>query len=329
MAHQLILIKDGVRRNITELVGNVSWSSNIDALGIELSFDFAYNDTQYFKGYDIVDVGDQIVLMNDSNILHYFIVVKSSQNGRFGKSFTCFDRAWYLNKNETVIQFRDANATQAIEKLLNRFAIKHRIAKMDTKITQIYKDQVVSDIIFDILQQVEQETGIKYRMEIDTDTVVISKQTDLIIKPMIRLSENNSPFPISVTISNPSREKSIEELKNKVIVVADGEENIKIIEEKQDQSSINKYGLLTEVVTVDQKDESQARNIATNTLKQLNRIGETISCEMLGHDDVRAGRIIEVNEPITGIVGKYLIKSAQHTLNNGIHKVSVELEVVI
>jgi prophage tail gpP-like protein len=328
MAHQLILMKNGKRHNITQLVGNLTWSSNIDALGMELSFDYAYNDNRYFVNYDLVDVGDQIVLMNDKKVLHYFIVVKSSVSGRFGKSFTCFDRAWYLNKNETVFQFKKATASQAIEKLLDKFGVKHRIAKMTTSITKIYKDMTVSDIILDILDQVRQETGIKHRMEMDKDVLTITKQTDLVIKPTTRLSVNTNAFPITATISNPSREKSIEDMKNKVIVVADGDESTKIYAEKADNTNIAKYGLLTEVVTVDEKNAAQARNIASNTLLELNRVGETISCEMLGHDDVRAGRILEMNEPITGIVGQYLIKSATHTINNGIHKVSVELEAV-
>lgn len=117
-------------------------------------------------------------------------------------------------------------------------------------------------------------------------------------------------------------------MKNNVVVVSDDEKSTKIFAQASDKASITKFGQLTDVVTVDKKNASQARNIAANTLSQLNRIGETISCEMMGHDEIRAGRILNMNEPVTGIVGKYLIKTANHTVNNGIHKVAVELEAV-
>lgn len=328
MAHQLVLSKNGKRQNITPLVGNLAWSSNIDALGMELSFDYAYNDSRYFSNTDIVENGDQIILTNGDKVINYFIVVTSSVNSRFSKSFICFDRAWYLNKNETVIQFKKATATDAVQKLLDRFNVKHRIAKMSPMITKIYKDMVVSDVIIDILEQVQQETGDKYRFEMDKDVVVVSKQMDLIINPTTRLSANTPAFAITSVISNPSKEQSIENMKNKVIVVADGDESTKMYAERVDSNSIAKFGLLTEVVTVDDKNAAQARNIAANTLAEMKRISETVSCEMLGHDDVRAGRILELNEPITGIIGKYIIQSASHTVANGIHRVSVELEVI-
>ncbi|MNB98368.1 hypothetical protein D3C75_456170 [compost metagenome] len=49
---------------------------------------------------------------------------------------------------------------------------------------------------------------------------------------------------------------------------------------------------------------------------------------MLGHDDIRAGRLIDATDSITGVGGRFMIKSANHTESNAIHKVSVTLEKV-
>ncbi|MOA08037.1 phage late control protein GPD [compost metagenome] len=117
-------------------------------------------------------------------------------------------------------------------------------------------------------------------------------------------------------------------MKNSVIVVSEGDDRSKIYISLKDDSNIVKYGLLTEVVTVDDKNRAQARNIARTTLNDLNRVNDTISCEMLGHDDVRAGRVIKLNEIELSLVGKYLILGVNHTVNNGIHKAAVELKEV-
>jgi len=326
--HQILLMKNGKKHNVSQLVGNLAWSSDIDALGEELSFDYIHNDSRFFEPWDLIEVGDQVALFNDGKFLNYYVVVTCSINGRTSKTFTCYDRAWYLNKNEAIIQFKKAAASQAIAKLLDKFGVKHQIASMPTLITKIYKEELVSDIITDILDQVYKETKQKYRVEMTQGTLTIRKMYDLVINPMTRLSYNTYAYPVTDTIANPTRELSIEEMKNNVVVVSDDEKSTKVYAQASDKGSISKYGQLTDVVTVDKKNASQARNIAANTLSQQNRVGETISCEMMGHDEIRAGRIINMKEPVTGIVGKYLIKTANHTLNNGIHKVSVELEAV-
>ncbi|SMG58192.1 XkdQ/YqbQ family protein [Paenibacillus aquistagni] len=326
--HELILVQGKTKRNITQLVGNVTWSSNMDALGVELSFDYAFNDSVHFEKFDLIEIGNHVVLMNEGKVISRFVIVAESVSGRFGKSYTCFDYSWYLNKNETVIQFIKASASQAIAKMLDRFGIKHKITPIKTLITKIYKDMTISDIINDILEQATQETKTKYRLEMNKDVLTISKMSDLVISPKVRLSSNIPLIPIPSALGNPSRSRSIEDMKNNVIVVNGKEDSSKVLASLKDSKSMARYGQLTEVITADEKNESQARNIAKNTLAEMNRIKETVSIEMLGHDDVRAGRILAIKEPVTGLSGNYLIVSASHALNNGIHKVSVELEAV-
>ncbi|MOA08038.1 hypothetical protein D3C78_1277720 [compost metagenome] len=63
---------------------------------------------------------------------------------------------WLIQKNK---QLKKASASNSVEKLFDKFGVKHRIVKMNTLIKKIYKDETVSDIILDILEQVKQETG--------------------------------------------------------------------------------------------------------------------------------------------------------------------------
>lgn len=329
MPYKLLAYTNNQKKDITSMIGSLSWSSNIDTLGIELNFDYAYNDNLYFKDLDILDLGGHILLTGDDEELHRFVIVSQEQNGRFGKKYTCFDYAWYLNKNEAVIQFNRLNASEAIKRLLDRFNIKHSITKINTLISKIYRDETLSEIIKDILVQATQETGIKYRVEMRLDTLHIEKQSDLIINPMVQIGNNNILIPVGAAIGNLSKKTSIEELKNKVVVISDEEQSMSILANMQDDNSILKYGSLQEIIVVDKKNEAQSRNIAKNSLNELNRIQEDINVELLGHKDIRAGRIIKINEPVTGIIGSYLIKAANHNINNGIHKVNVALGAAI
>jgi len=329
MAYRFVTNIDGGSKDFTSLVGNLSWSSHIDTLGEELSFDFAYNDSKYFESFNFLREGSIVARLKDDEVLRHYIIVNTTTSGRFSRSFTCYDYGWYLNKNETVIQFKGISVSQAIKKLCDKFGIQHSITDITTLVTKIYKDRVISDIIKDLLEQAEQETGTKFFMEMDGDILKVMRQTDLLIDPTIQLSGNTAPFPVRKFISSPSHSTSIEEMKNKIIVVSTGEDSMKVFAEASDEESIATYGLLTEVVTLDdEKNAAQARQIAKNTLNDLSKVKQGSTVTLLGHEDIKAGRLINLDEKITGISGKHLIKSASHTVKKGIHLVSVELEAV-
>ncbi|SDT22215.1 hypothetical protein SAMN05444162_3459 [Paenibacillaceae bacterium GAS479] len=325
MAHELYLIQQGKKSNITGLCGNLSWSSSIDTLGEELTFTYAVNDSSHFSKYDIIKLGDQIALVSKGKVLHHYVVIKEDVSGRTSKSYACFDYAWYLNKNKAIIQFKKSSVSSAIGKLCDKVGIKHNIVNIPTLITAIYKEETISDIITEMLEKATQETGSKYYMEMVDTTLTIRKRADLLINPRIRLCDNTPLFPVAAAISNPNKSSSIEEMKNKVVVVSGEDKSTKVYAEISDPSGIKRYGQLTEVITVEKKNAAQARNIAKNTLQQLNQITEDISLTLLGHDDIKAGRSIDINEPVTGVIGRFLIKSANHTVSKGIHKVSVQL----
>ncbi|WP_446684888.1 XkdQ/YqbQ family protein [Cryptosporangium minutisporangium] len=45
----------------------------------------------------------------------------------------------------------------------------------------------------------------------------------------------------------------------------------------------------------------------------------------MGDSTVKAGRVLDVNEPLTGMSGRYMIMTAKHTVSNQIHTMDLEL----
>ncbi|WP_369899740.1 hypothetical protein [Bacillus manliponensis] len=310
MAHQLYVNS----KNITQLVGGLGWEDSIDTLGMKLDFSVAYSNVEGFPK-DVVTIGDIVSLWNGNKEIFRGIVVTQGASGRSARTYTCFDFAFYLNKSKTVVQFNGHTASDAIRTVLNQFSVPHSVTSISTPINTIYKDKTVSEIIKDVLTQATNHLWVKYRMEMRGSTLFIEPQADLIVQARVDL------------ISNPSRTQSIEEMKNSILIVADGEDSSTVVATVKDTNSINKYGLLQDVRTVNEEEMANAQNMANNALAELNRIKEDSSIELLGNDDVRAGRILVVNEPITGIVGRRLITTCRHTVNNGIHKMSLSLGV--
>ncbi len=327
MSHELWCITGNIMTNVTPIVGTISRRSNINELGEQLDFDIAFNDARFFP-QNPVNVGSLIMLKNGEDEVMRAIAIKESKTA-LNVQYNCFDYAFYLNKSKAVYQFTKMKADQAIKKVLRDFNIPvGNICNISYPITKIYSGDVVSEIIKDILDMAEKALGIKYRMEMRLGKLYIEPQKDLVISPTFRIASNIAPAPIANTISNPQRIRSIEEMRNSVKIITGNEEKMRVVANVKNDSLIKQYGLLQEVLSIDDKDIAQANRIAQNMLKELGKVFEENNIDMIGHDDVRAGRIMTIEEPLTGMSGKYLITDASHTIKSGIHTVSVGLEAV-
>lgn len=282
---------------------NVAWNSDIDTLGTELSFDSLYSLVEgsvvsfYYNGKEYIRA----------------VVVKKTE-GKFSYSYTCFDFSFYL-KNEVVKQF-NTSASKAIISLLNEFGIKNSIVNIPTKINKIYKDESIAGIIDDILEQAENDQGIKYFKEMQINSLVVSKLTDMKITPKVLIGSD-------ITINS-----SIEEMKNKILIVSESESSNTVIATAEDKSNQSRFGLLQEVESVAEKDVAQAKNIANNLLRAKNKIFKDTSIPLVGIKDaetIRANKLIELNIG-KKLSGWYRIKSAGHSLSNNIHSVTISLE---
>ncbi|SNT18644.1 hypothetical protein SAMN05446037_104917 [Anaerovirgula multivorans] len=321
--HKIFNISDNVQTDITPLIGDIRWRSNVNELGSQLDFNIAFNDAKYFPK-NPVDIGNAVCLVNEDEIFRG-VVVTEEKKGRQPIQYTCFDYGFYLNKSKAVYQFNKVVAKKAIEMILNDFNIPiGSIGPMSTIIKKIYANEVVSDIIRDIIDIEKKETGTKYRMEMRAGKLYIEKQEDLVIKATFKLAENIESYDIIQAISNPSRKRSIEEMKNSIGILL----NDQVIEKMEDKNLVDKYGVLQDIVQISNKDKVQAKNIAEKMLKDLGKVFEENTLEMLGNDLVRAGRIIELEEPITGLSGKYLVEDVTHTVSKGIHRMSLGLGVI-
>lgn len=301
--------------DVTQLAGGLTWSSDTDTLGQSLSFSLPFDKDGELLPKPFVNVGDKISLRYNGEDVFFGIAVDEERNGRSPIKYNCFDLAFYLNENVVTIQFNDIPAKQAIEDLCGKIGIKCTVANIAVKIKKIYKAQAVSEILKDILQICTEQNGVKYRFEMRGDTLVVFNWKDIKV-------DVNAEW-----INNPNRKTSLSGMKNRIEIVSGDEKTAKVLGQAEDVANIAKYGLLTQSQTIDEKEISKAKNVANNLLKKLNRLKEEGGVSLIGDYRARAGRLITLNEPVTGLSGEFFVKSAQHTYNNGIHLMTLGLEV--
>lgn len=325
----IFLIKKTSQLNITSLCANISWKDTLDTLGMEFTFDIARSTKdRYLKQYDVVEIGDKVVLKNNEVELFRGIIVDLSTE-LSKKSVTAFDYAFYLNQSKLIIQFNKIKGDAAINQLCNKFGVAvGNITGISSIINKIYNDKTVAEIIKDILEQATKESGTKFRLEMREGKLHIEKYEDLIIEATFKPAKNIQKFNVFNAIGNISKSESIQEMRNSIQISSGDEKSSRIIATADDAESISAYGLLQEIESIEDKDIAQARNIANNKLKDLNKIMENISLDLLGDDKVRSGRIVKINNEQFNLNGNYLVKECTQTYNNSIRKMNITVEKV-
>lgn len=318
--YSLYILKDGQKKDITGYAGKLAWGKSIDSLSTQLVFDVV-TDNAYINVN--IDVGD-IVVLEDENIVFKGIITDKTINGDNTFSFSAFDFGFYLNKSKVVKQYTGINASEVIKDICGEFNISVKVPSLSTSIEQVYYNTTVSDIIIDILEQVENETGEKYLFEVLESTLYIWKKGENEISPTYKPATNIAEFNVLDEVgANSTSSQSIVDMRNRIHIV---DNNSNIVSSVKDDQNISKYGLLQEVIKISDEDLNKASNIANNNLTKLNKITESSSLQLIGDVKVRCGYILNVINQKLSLNGKYLITSCSHTIYDGVHLMTVVLE---
>lgn len=325
---KVLLVKNQLNKtyDLTPIVGSFSWDSYLSLTSV-MDMTVNWNDTRFFP-QNPCELGDMPLIVKDDEEVYRGILVNQSQNGRQPIAYHANDFAWYLDKSKSVYQFNNVSADTAITRILNDFGLPIGIiAPMSAKITKIYIQKSPATIIDDILKQQEQQSGKKYSAEMLQGKISIVPTLDRVIIGTFKLSENSAGVDV---LSNPlgaTRTRSIEDMKNRIKIITTGTDTYTTTALSEDTDSISRYGLLETTEKVDAADEAKSRQVAKILLERLNRIQETNKLPLMGDVRFKAGYLFDVVEPITGMSGRFMIKTCKHTVSNQIH--TMELELVL
>ena len=284
---------------------SLSWSSDVDTLGTQLSFD------------SIKDLAEgQVVSLyeTDKELIRGIVIKKTDKTNTF--SYVVQDYSFYL-RNKTLKQFNNMAASECIKSLITDAYLVGNITDIPTLITQIYKDKTLDEIIEDILSKAQCDQGIYYFKEIVGNVLNVYRLEDMKIVP-------------NIIVGDYEIESSIENMKNDISVISSEEKYNSIVASASDETKYSWYGKLSDTVTVDADNVAQALNIAINKLNELNKIEKSTTVPLVILDEsveIKANRYIYLHSG--KLIGYYLVKSAKHSLVDGLHKCDVEIKLDI
>lgn len=318
---------NGAWQDMTAYTGAYSRADNIRALGMSFNFKLLSNPLDRNLSGKELPIGTKLTLISNGKQVFNGIIVSYDRSSLTEYNYRAYDYGFYLNKSEAIIQFNGISVSDAIKKLCSENGVPvGSICDISTEVKKIYNGRKISDIIRDLLAMGENETGNKYRLEVRENNLYIEKYEDLIVtayyKPAGSAGFNPADVPSSFRSSY-----SIEEMATRVLIASSCEKNATIRAVAEDGEAIAKYGLLTKVEKLDDKNNSQASNIATQKLKNLNKVKRSFQITLFGDDAVRAGRMLVFNQPKINLVGAFLVKNCTHRYDGINHIMELDLEV--
>lgn len=319
---------NGAWTDVTAVTGNYTRSDNVDSLGMAFSFDLINNPLdKKFNRFEI-PIGSKVVLSNNGTNIFSGIIISYDRSSMAHYSYKAYDYGFYLNKSEAMIQFNNTSVSTAITRLCNENSIPvGAVTSISTNVSKIYNGDKISDIIKDLLKLGTNELGTKYRLEVRDNKLYIDKYEDLIITAYYKPARNVGGFDPTNIPGSFNSTYSIEDMATRVLIISSSEKNATIRAKAEDSENISKYGLLTKVEKLDDKNNSQAANIAKLKLKELNKVKRSFKITLFGDDKVRAGRMLVFNQPEINLVGAFLVKNCTHNYNGRSHTMSLDLEV--
>lgn len=326
-AHRLIRYRNGQARDITAFAGDLQAVDELGTLSVELSFGVIVAPWDQYVEKNIVQPGDKLRVVNHDLTVFSGQVESVTLDG----GVTAYDRGWYLNKSQIILQVTGMPGDEAIRQACAKAGVGvASICSLPTKITQVWLGDTPADILGEILETVAAETGKQYQYFVRDDGLVVQELPTAAIKAYHKPADNLAAFDITWALGQVSGEDSIAELRNAVLIAAEGDGKAYIGAQAKNAASVEQYGFLQYIQTVtSDPGTAQLKQMVQNLLSQLDRVGRTRTIsEIWGCDEVRSGVVLNFNSPAFGISGKNRVKRVTHHYGGAGHTMELEIEAL-
>lgn len=318
---------NGTTKDITGITSNYTRGDPIDQLGEEFSFDLIDNPLDINYQGNRLELGGKICFENNGKPVYTGIIEDESREGLSKYKYKAYDYAWFLNKDQVFVQLVDCTASDAIRKICDQKGVQiGEIAEMNTVINKVYNGDEVSKALKDIITQETDATGVEYRMEVRIDKLYIMKRDDLKITATYQLAPNEPLFDITSVIGDYSADSSVKDIVTRVVITSGKEKDAAIVAIAENTNAAKAYGEIVHYGTVTDKEMGDAQKIANKKLKELCRKKISKRLKLFGSDEIRSGRVLTFNNEELGLVGDFLVLSANHTYDNINHFMTLEIQ---
>ena len=282
----------------------VIWSGAIHGTARKLEVEYL--------GDIITNIGDEITFSYEDEKMFYGKVFQHSSKGETEiKSFYAYDNSIYLNKNNFVKNFFKKKPSEILKEICGELNLKvGKIPKDEVTCTYPAIDRSGYEIILNAYTIQHRKNKKIYSIVSNDQAIDIVEQgtyTDVLLT-----SADN--------ISTSSYEESIENMINQIVIYKVENEKQQILNKVENAEDKKKFGLFQQVMQY----EKDVDNIS-NAKDMLKSVEKSARIYCLGNILIQAGYNIGIQEPHTGLVGSFLVKSDTHIFEGETHFCNIEL----
>lgn len=317
MGLQVMLTAGKTVYDISEAVGTVEFSDNIDKSGV-CTFPIVRNTTV------TPAVGSAVSVKHDgvSYFTGFIFKVNFSQNQTI--KVTCYDQLRYLKTQDTNV-FDHKTLTDIVKEVCGKYGL--RAGKLeDTGYdlgVQKFDGKDVLDSIYDCK---------RLTLRMKNELYYVKDEGGAVILRNIKSSLSTLLIDPESQIFGYDYERSIDgESRNQIKLVRDNKETgVRELYIAKDSDNIKAWGgVLQHYEKLDDTVNPEAAKQKADALLTLkNRVEQTLSLDVLGDKSVRAGNMLFVSLPDAGLKKYLLCTAAKHSFSNTAHMVKVTLRVV-
>lgn len=325
MSYEIYTVKKDTFERISKInkIANINWDDDVEKVYISFNFETS----------EILEVGQWIELYekDDNKTVFYALITKRERTKKEIYKYSGFDTGFYLEKNKITIQYRKSSTiSTAIVDACKKIGIEcDQIPTINISYTNLFKAETVSNILLKLLETAK-EKGLKTQYFYDCKNGKLNLYKYSLNDSLKGYIANIYKLNSFDTINSFTITSSMEEMKNKVLVISSVTKNKQTnINERYltpDNKNTEKYGMLQEIVEVDADKKINYKQVAEDTLEEKNKITETLTLTVLGDYNMAKGIITPIKNEKLNIDDYFVIKNSSHTIVGKKETVSIGIE---
>lgn len=307
---QVLLDQGGDKKDITQFIGDVTWSGDYQQVARCLEINVLYPVNDKNQTIIIPTKGNHVYFYDEGKELFRGIVwdVTIDTTNQF-IDVKCYDDLIYLTKSEMAKVYYNASPDEIARDVCSQFNIvPGDIVAPGTRRNYVALGQVPYDVIMAAYTYASKSTGHKYIPIMRNGKLDVTekgyRQVDVILD-----SDHN--------LESAQYNESLDDLVNKVIVYDDKGNTTDTV---TNAGWISAYGIVQKAVQYDKDKDNH--DIATKLLKDAQQKAEI---KAVGDINSITGYKIYIKEPYTKMIGVFYIDGDTHTWKNGVHTMDLVL----
>lgn len=319
MGSTLIVFKNGVAYDMSELVQSIKWSGAKSSMPRSIEVTMLDSDSHGHERPKIdVMEGNQVLFQWNGNELFQGIFVNTSQTASRTGTYKAYDFGMYLSKNMGTFTYKKKTATFIFTDICKEFGIDCTAVETGYAIPDLtMPNTTAADAIWSALAKTYRATGRRYYVLAQNGKLKLIARADNVLQLVVEEGANILDFTRQVSIENTYTRVKLYSDANKELASA------------KDTSIESKIGIMQYTEQADSKDKAAAlKATAKNLLAIKSQSEETLEVEIIGDATVYSGVALYFNVPYLGITKTYYVDEDEHEFKGEMHTMRLKLNAI-